>query len=389
MKRPEYAKLTFTEFCLLAAFLAVALTLRQLDVMRGWEPGEPCDAAAYGGCTQADFEFVAPALVPIAREACRRRSRTTQNLFVTTYHGEDSAIKNWFLGLTRHGIDEVLIVAMDNDGQEQLTKMGLPSVMYNGTGEPEDVAAERLAGYQERVEQASPYAERSSIESWVRRMDFSNERTQIVNAILQTGTTVTVADIDAVTKRDPRPYMEQNLREHDIVACQETWPFGADSEIGTSVLMGYVTLKASAKMKRFMRERVLPAVDEVGDDQMGMNHAIHRDEVVRNVGLGRSAKSGDKTVNVRTTGYDIKVLYVPTEIYVRHCSKEDKSVLDEATVLYCVKEKNLPMEMAKRYSNLFLPDGEDVGLVTSARLVRQRGAHAHSVPPAEQPQPEA
>jgi len=317
-------------------------------------------------CLTLSSDHITPELMAVARAACMRRSSTTGHLFVTTYQGGDIAIQNWVAALRRLGIDEFLVVAMRDKAQCELGALGIPHVLFNGTGEAAEKVEERTERYRKWVRGWKPTGTEHEIEYDVWRMKLWNTRTRIIDAMIQGGTTVSMADMDAVVKRDVRGYVEGMLEEYDVVASQEMWPYGPESEIGASVLMGFVTLKGNERMQRFMRERVVDKVDETGDDQMGFNYALQEDGVERNVGVSGSEGAG-RTVNMRTKGYGVKVVYVPTEVYARRCFEQDVDVVRGASVLHCLKEQREPRELAEEYGYWFIGDGDSDGPWTECR----------------------
>lgn len=308
-------------------------------------------------------ESVPQELVPIVKEACRRRSETSGNLFVTTTQGNETGLANWKVAMDRLNIHEWLVIAMHKEASQELTQWNISHVLFNGTGEPKEVLKERNQRYRKYWKQWHSGMELAKM-LFLKRL--WNERVHMVSALLQSGTTVTHCDFDAVLSQDPRPYVDTLLKEYDIIASQDKWPFSDDSMVGTSIQMGFVTLKASKRIQTFFKRRVLPAVDKLADDQHGINEALLQD------GVHEHAKhvpwSGQEmTVE---TGSGLKVFFVPAEIYARRCWEMGSSVLKNATMLHCDKffeASGIPKHVAKKYGYWFLDEEQEKTLSVASK----------------------
>lgn len=172
-------------------------------------------------------------------DAVRRGSGRTP-ILVFANHAYLEVLLNWLAAVGRLGIDDYLIVALDERLHRFLHKRGIPVVLSPLAG--------NLAAL------------------WVRRI-------HVFRALCDAGVDFIHSDADAIWLRDPRADFFDGVQA-DLVASQGTvWPPKVVRQLGFVVCCGLFQLRSTPAAAALLDD-VLADARQSGDDQVSMNRAI-------------------------------------------------------------------------------------------------------------------
>lgn len=246
----------------------------------------------------------------IVRFASDRQQNGTIILVVAARSSYDVML-NWCISMKRVGLDNYILVALDNDAQEFFSEKGAPVVQLpRGPGE-------------EKV---------SKSDVWV-------QRTFVAHMILSEGIDVLISDADAVMMKSPfeNPLSHFDDKSFDIITTPSNFPNPSKGELPDACpspppgkmewrhwpCMGWTLLRASKRMYIFFVEEFLRDVIRYQDDQIGFNCAIRKAGAEWNEG---SSWTTNKTVRIKAKTPKLKLLMLPAAQFVRNCTdfKEEK-----------------------------------------------------------------
>jgi len=93
-------------------------------------------------------------------------------------------------------------------------------------------------------------------------------RLQLVDKLLERGTSVLLTDADAVWIKNPMEF----LKDADIVAQRGSWPFYVSNLLGATACMGFAYFAGSPEVFDFFHDQVLSKFRD--DDQVALNAAL-------------------------------------------------------------------------------------------------------------------
>lgn len=241
----------------------------------------------------------------IVRYASGRQQNGTVILVVVA-RGRYNVVLNWCVSMQRIGLDNYMLVALDDDAQGFFSKKGAPVVPLP-----------RAVG-----------------EGKVYKSDVWILRTFIAYMILNEGINVLISDADAVMMKSPfgNPLSHFDDKSSDIITSPSNFPNPTKGELPDACrsappgemewrhwpCMGWTFLKSSKRMYVFFVESFLRDVIRYRDDQIGFNCAIRKAGAEWNDGTKWDV---NKTVKLRTKTPKLKLLMLPSAQFVRNCTE--------------------------------------------------------------------
>lgn len=233
------------------------------------------------------------------------RQRNGTVVVVVAARGSFDIILNWCISVTRLGIQNYFLVALDDDAYNFFAKRNAPIVQL-----PRDEDGMRL----------------SKTDVWV-------QRTFVSYMILNASINVLISDADAVMMKSPfgnhLSYFDDN--SFDVISSPSNFPNPRTGELPDECpkpqsggmewrhqsCMGWIFLRAKKRMLNFFYELLLPDVIKYGDDQVGFNCAIRRAGAI-----WREDKwTSNITMRTRTRTPSLKLIMLPAAQYVRNCTE--------------------------------------------------------------------
>lgn len=180
-----------------------------------------------------------------------------------------------------------------------------------------------------------------------RTLDFKNhskylwrDRVNVTFSLLSRGIDVLQSDTDAVWLQNPFPLLAAHS-DADIVASRASFPVEVFKELGATICMGFILLRATTATQVMWRELTLAIANmDVPDDQRAFNLLLLQWGVVFSPRLSfpdnGSPSSVGKFVLKRTP---VSVVVLPHHLIRRQCEHSSPKELLKGVVIHCASDK--------------------------------------------------
>lgn len=166
-------------------------------------------------------------------------------------------------------------------------------------------------------------------------------RVMISSELLSLGYDVIMSDSDAVWLRNPFLAIAQVPTSH-IVGSKATFPEEAYRQLGASLCMGFVYIKAMNGSTDFLQEVYnRMRKDTQPDDQKEINHMLVRKSIIyqpKPTPLSNTFSTGKF---IEHGSYEVNVTLLPHDQFRRECSLYQKQPIHDSVVVHCLAMSKL------------------------------------------------
>lgn len=244
----------------------------------------------------------------------KKRQKSGTIVLAVATEGNYAVALNWCVSLLRLGVDNFMIVALDDESYKFFDNMRAPIAR---------LAAQKIISEKKDI--------------WIRR-------SLITYMILRSGINVLVSDFDAVSVKSPfksrlfsfddpsvdiitTPSNFPNPNKNELpIECPSPNEWWSSMEWVHQPCMGWTFFRSTDRMLMFYEDRLLYDVIKFRDDQIGFNCAIRRAGAV-----WREPRDGEKWRGMLTfmSSPKLTILVLPASRYVRNCTAYDHSKVRE------------------------------------------------------------
>lgn len=172
-------------------------------------------------------------------------------------------------------------------------------------------------------------------------------RLKVIKRLVKAGFNVLHSDLDAIWLRNPFQILHQTTSNYSIVASKGTFPFHLSKKWKASTLcMGLIYFKSDKCSIKILNDSIFYAIRSSGDDQIGINEAIDRNQVKwtkKNIGkfpkVDRNPCSTSLIRLIAEKHIVRNCKYLSEDVYIAHCFIRGTSGLSNSE--YAKKMRNL------------------------------------------------